>query len=145
MSIPGKISSWDDKYPFVFVIIRIVLGIILAFRGIFFLRTIQPLFHLIQGSSLNELNINMTLALFICWVHLLGGTFIILGLLTRISAWAQVPILLGAIFFINLNSRLSNGFSELLLSVLVLILSVWFAWAGGGKIYMDYYLKKRLL
>jgi len=145
MSIPGKISSWDDKYPFVFVIIRIALGIILAFRGIFFLRTIQPLFHLIQGSSLNELNINMTLALFICWVHLLGGTFIILGLLTRISAWAQVPILLGAIFFINLNSRLSNGFSELLLSVLVLILSVWFAWAGGGKISMDYYLKKRLL
>ena len=145
MSIPGKISAWDDKYPYVFVIIRTALGITLAFRGISFLTTIQPLFHLIQSSSLNELNINMTLALFICWIHLLGGTFIILGLLTRISAWAQVPILLGAIFFVNLNGRLSNGFTELLLSVLVLILSVWFAWAGGGKISMDNFLKKTLL
>jgi putative oxidoreductase len=145
MSMPGKIAEWDDKYPYVFVILRVALGIILAFRGISFLSTIQPLFHLIQSSSLNELNINMTLALFISWVHLLGGTFIILGLLTRVSAWAQVPILLGAIFFIHLNSRLSNGVSELLLALLVLILSVWFAWAGGGKISMDHFLKRRLL
>jgi uncharacterized membrane protein YphA (DoxX/SURF4 family) len=145
MSIPGKISEWDDKYPAVFVILRIALGIILAFRGISFLTTIQPLFRLIQTSSLNELNINMTLALFVSWVHLLGGTFIILGLLTRVSAWAQVPILLGAIFFVHLNSRLSSGISELFLAVFVLILSVWFALAGGGKISMDSYLKRRLL
>ena len=91
------------------------------------------------------LNINRTLALLICWVHLLGGTFIIMGLLTRISAWAQVPIMVGAIIFINLNSSLSQHFSELLLSLLVLILSVWFAWAGGGKISMDYYVKRHLL
>jgi uncharacterized membrane protein YphA (DoxX/SURF4 family) len=145
MSIPGKISAWDDKYPVVFVILRVVLGIILAFRGISFLMTIQPLFRLIQTSSLNELNINMTLALFVSWVHLLGGTFIILGLLTRISAWAQVPILLGAIFFIHLNSRLSTGVSELFLALFVLVLCVWFAWAGGGKISMDSYLKRTLL
>lgn len=145
MSIPGKISEWDDKNPFLFLILRVALGIILAIRGISFLISIQPLFHLIGSSSLNELNMNKTLALFICWVHILGGTFIILGLLTRISASAQIPILLGAIVFINLNSRLSQGFSELLLSLLVLILSAWFAWAGGGKISMDYYSKRHLL
>jgi putative oxidoreductase len=141
----GKISAWDDKYPFLFVILRIILGLILAIRGVFFLTSIQPLFHLIKSSSLNELNMNMTLALFICWVHLLGGTFIILGFLTRISAWAQIPILIGAILFINLNSSLSNSISELLLSVFVLILSVLFAIAGGGKISMDNYAKSHLL
>jgi putative oxidoreductase len=141
----GKISAWDDKYPFLFVILRVILGLILAIRGVFFLTSIQPLFHLIKSSSLNELNMNMTLALFICWVHLLGGTFIILGLLTRISAWAQIPILIGAIFFINLSSSLSNSISELLLSVFVLILSAWFAMAGGGKISMDNYAKSHLL
>jgi uncharacterized membrane protein YphA (DoxX/SURF4 family) len=87
----------------------------------------------------------MALALFICWVHLLGGTFIILGFLTRISAWTQIPILIGAIFFINLNSSLSPSYSELLLSVFVLILSIWFALAGGGKISMDNYTKTHLL
>ena len=141
----GKISAWDDKYPFLFVILRVILGLILAIRGVFFLTSIQPLFHLIKSSSLNELNMNMTLALFICWVHLLGGTFIILGLLTRISAWAQIPILIGAIFFINLSSSSSNSISELLLSVFVLILSAWFAMAGGGKISMDNYAKSHLL
>ena len=145
MNIPGKISVWDDKYPFLFVILRVMLGLILAIRGIFFLTSIEPLFHLIKSSSLNELNINMSLALFICWVHLLGGTFIILGFLTRISAGAQIPILIGAIFFINLNSSLSHSYSGLLLSVFVLILSAWFALAGGGKISMDNYSKSHLL
>jgi len=145
MNMPGKISAWDDRYPFVFVILRVALGIILAFRGIFYLTSIQPLFHLIENSSLNELNINRSLALFICWVHLLGGTFIVLGLLTRISAGVQIPILLGAIFFVDLNRNLSPGFSDLLLALFVLILSVWFAWAGAGKISMDHYIKTHLL
>lgn len=145
MSIPGKISAWDDKYPFLFVMFRVMLGLILTIRGVFFLTSIQPLFHLIKGSRLNELNMNMSLVLFICWVHLLGGTFIILGFLTRISAWAQIPILLGAIFFIHLNSSLSHSYTELPLSVFVLILSVCFALAGGGKTSMDNYAKRHLL
>jgi putative oxidoreductase len=145
MNIPGKISAWDNKYPFLFVILRIMLGLILAIRGIYYITSIQPLFHLIKNSSLNELNMNMTLALFICWVHILGGTFIILGLLTRISAWIQIPILIGAIIFINLNSSLSHSYSELLLSIFVLILSAIFALAGGGSISMDKYAKTHLL
>lgn len=145
MKIPGKISSWDAKYPFLFVSLRVVLGLILAIRGIFFLTSIQPLFHLIKSSGLNELNMNMSLALFVCWVHLLGGTFIILGFLTRISAGAQIPILIGAILFINLNSSLSHSYSELPLSIFVLILSACFTFAGGGKISMDNYLKSHLL
>ena len=143
--MPGKISAWDEKYPLLFVILRVALGMILALRGIFFLTSIQPLFNLISSSSLSKLNMDMSLALFISSVHLLGGTFIILGLLTRISAWAQVPILLGAIFFINLNSRLSHGYSELLLSVFVLILSLLFALEGAGKISMDNYAKTHSL
>jgi putative oxidoreductase len=145
MNLSGKISGWDNKYPFLFAIIRVILGMILAIRGILFVTSIQPLFQLIKSSNLNELNINMTLAFLICWVHILGGTFIILGFLTRISAWAQIPILLGAIFFINLNSRLSHGYGELLFSLIVLALSIVFALGGGGKISMDNYAKRHLL
>ena len=145
MSIPGKISAWDERYPFIYLALRIVLGVILVFRGIFFITSIEPLFHLIRNSRLNELNMNMTLALFVCWAHLLGGTLIILGLLTKIAAWAHIPILLGAIVFINLNSSLSRSYSELLLSVFVLFLSSLFALGGGGKISMDSYVKGHLL
>jgi putative oxidoreductase len=145
MNMPGKISAWDDKYPFLFVLLRVALGMILTIQGVFFLTSIEPLFHLIRNSSLNELNMNMFLALFVCWAHLLGGTFIVLGLLTRVSALVQIPILLGAIVFINLNSRQAFSFPELLLSVIVLILSVFFAMAGGGKYSMDIYAKRHLL
>ena len=99
----------------------------LAIRGIYYITTIQPLYSLIKESRLGEFNMNMPLAMFVSWVHTLGGTFIILGLLTRISAWAQIPIVLGAIIFINLNNSLSHSFPELLLSVVVLILLFVFA------------------
>ena len=145
MNMPNKISAWDDKHPFLFLILRVILGLILMIRGIYYLTTIQPLYRLIRGSSLSELNLNMPIALFICWVHILGGTFIILGLLTRISVWAQIPIILGAIFFINLNSGLSVSFTELLLSIFVLILLILFALTGGGRISMDHYAKGHLL
>lgn len=145
MNLPGKISLWDDKYPLFFVILRIALGLILAFRGLYYLTSIQPLYYLIKDSSLSRLNINMPLALFVCWVHILGGTFIILGFLTKISAWAQIPVLLGAVFFINLNNGSAHSFPELLLSVVVLLLLILFALAGGGRISMDQYAKKHLL
>ena len=145
MNISNKISAWDNKYPVLFVILRVVLGLILVLRGIYFLTTIKPLFYLIKDSRLSGLNINMPLALFICWVHILGGTFIILGFLTRISVWAQIPIILGAIIFINLNNSLSVTYPDLLLSVFVLILLILFALAGGGKISMDNYAKGHLL
>jgi putative oxidoreductase len=145
MNIFNRFKFWDDKYPVLFVILRIALGLILSIRGIYFLTRIRPLFYLIKESKLNELNINMPLALVICWIHTLGGAFIILGLLTRISVWAQIPIVLGAIFIINLNNPLSLTYPDLLLAVVVLILLIFFAVVGGGKISMDNYAKGHLL
>ncbi len=145
MSLTSKISAWEDKFPALFVILRVALGMILAFRGIYFLTTIQPLYSVIRESRLGQLNMSLPLALIICWVHTLGGTFIILGLLTRISAWAQIPIVLGAVIFINLGNNLSRSFPDLLLSIVVLALLFIFAFAGGGKISMDKYAKEHLL
>jgi putative oxidoreductase len=145
MNIADRISAWDGKHSLFYLLLRIALGITLAIRGIYYITTIQPLYSLIKESKLGEFNMNMPLAMFVSWVHTLGGTFIILGLLTRISAWAQIPIVLGAIIFVNLNSSLSRSFPELLLSVVVLILLFIFALAGGGKISMDHYAKENLL
>jgi putative oxidoreductase len=145
MTITHRVSALEDRYPVYFLILRVALGMILAIRGIYFLTTIQPLYSVIKASRLGELNMDMTLALIVCWVHTLGGTFIILGLLTKISVWAQIPIVLGAVIFINTNSDLPHTFQDLLLSLLVLILLLVFAITGGGKISMDNYSKKHLL
>jgi uncharacterized membrane protein YphA (DoxX/SURF4 family) len=145
MNISNKLSALDDKYPVLFVVLRVALGLILAIRGIYFLTTIKPLFYLIKDSRLNEFNINMPLALFVCWAHTLGGTFIVLGLLTRIAVWIQIPIILGAIFFINYNNSLLLTYPDLLLAIFVLVLLILFAFVGGGKISMDNYAKGHLL
>jgi uncharacterized membrane protein YphA (DoxX/SURF4 family) len=145
MTITQKISELEDRYPVYFLVLRVALGMILAIRGIYFLTAIQPLYSVIKASRLGELNMDMSLALIVCWVHTLGGTFIILGLLTKISVWAQIPIVLGAVIFINLNSNLPHTFQDLLLSLLVLMLLLVFAITGGGKISMDNYSKKHLL
>jgi putative oxidoreductase len=145
MNISNKISAWENTHSLFFLLLRVALGMTLAIRGIYFITTIEPLYSLIKESRLGGFNLNMPLALIISWVHTLGGTFIILGFLTRISAWAQIPIVLGAIFFINLNSSLSRTYLELLLSIVVLLLLIIFALAGGGKISMDNYAKEHLL
>jgi uncharacterized membrane protein YphA (DoxX/SURF4 family) len=127
-----------------FTILRVVLGVCLAIQGIYFLTNAQALQRVIEESVLHRLNISATLAIAITWVHIFGGTFIILGLITRISVWAQIPIALGAIIFINKNDIFTAHF-DLLLSVFILLALIFFAFEGAGPISMDEYVKKELL
>lgn len=145
MNIHNKISIWNDRFPVLFVILRIILGLILTIRGIYFLNAIKPLVYSFKEGSLIEPGMNTPLALLFCWVHILGGTFIILGLLTKISVWAQMPFVLTAIFILGLNNGLSRNYPYLLLEVFVLFLLILIAFSGGGEISMDNYVKKHLL
>ena len=146
MNIVYQKKRWDITYPLLFTIFRVILGLCLAIRGIYFLNNMLPLQQIIEGAKLNTLNLNMALALLIMGVHILGGTFIVLGLKTRIAVWAQIPIVLGAIIFINIrNALLFTSYTDLLFSIFILLLLVLFAFEGGGKISMDCHLRNHLL
>ena len=80
-----------------------------------------------------------TIAFLIPWVHLLGGFLIAVGLFTRWAALAQVPILIGAIFFVNATGGVHISNPELILSVAVLILAVVFVVKGSGVVSADEY------
>ncbi|OYX97029.1 MAG: DoxX family protein, partial [Sphingobacteriia bacterium 35-40-5] len=73
--------------------------------------------------------------------HLVGGVLITLGLVTRFAAVIQIPILLGAVFFVNLTKGFSPLNSELWLSVLVLMLLILFWIVGSGPYSVDQWLK----
>ncbi|MEP7108322.1 MAG: DoxX family protein [Ferruginibacter sp.] len=145
MTNNNKNIGWYNPHPLMFTLTRLILGSMLAIRGVYFFINIEPLYYLIKDSRLNELNISMCLAMVISFIHILGGVFIFIGLFTKIAAWAQVPILLGAIIFINSHNRLLFTFSGLLFSLGVLALLLIFAFKGGGKISLDDYAKKDLL
>jgi len=78
---------------------------------------------------------------YIVFAHLVGGIFIIVGLLTRAAVLIQVPVLAGAALFINPGE---HGFAlngEFALSLLVLCMLFYFLFKGPGEISMDNYLR----
>ncbi|HEU4858700.1 MAG TPA: DoxX family membrane protein, partial [Chitinophagaceae bacterium] len=55
-----------------------------------------------------------------------------LGVFTRMACLIQIPILLGAVFFVSTNEEMLRPYSELLLSIIVLLLLIYFLIAGNG-------------
>jgi putative oxidoreductase len=66
-----------------------------------------------------------------------------IGLITRIAALIQVPILFGAIFFVHMQQGLFSRQQDLEFVILVLFLLLMFAVYGGGRLSVDYVLEKR--
>ena len=76
------------------------------------------------------------LAIVITWAHFLGGFLIIIGLLTRPAILLQIPILVGALIFVN---RPGENMGEFLFALAILILLVFFLKRGGGLLSLDRY------
>jgi uncharacterized membrane protein YphA (DoxX/SURF4 family) len=135
-----NIQHWSETHhPRWFIILRIALGLILMSKGINFMRDSTLLDSLIYGPHyLAENNVHW-LPIIITWVNLLGGFMILIGLMTRLMAFIQLPILVGAIIFINARR---GGFAagyELWLAILAFLLTVLFFVEGSGAISVDTY------
>ena len=144
MGITTRIHQWGHTHQsFLLLIARIVLGLILLFKGIFFISNAQHLKELILQSHFAA-GVGFLTA-YITFAHLFGGVFIILGLLTRISVLLQIPILIGAIFFILPQQGMINTGSDFILSLIFLLLLIYILIKGSGEISMEAYLKKHLL
>ncbi len=113
-------------------IVRILLGIFIFYKGIFFVQYADNLTELI--SPLDMGLTEMAIYHYVTLAHIAGGIFIIIGLLTRISVIAQIPILIGAIIF----NSISGDLNQLVLSVVVLLFLSFYAVVGSGKWSADY-------
>ena len=122
------------------VMLRIALGAMLFVKGIAFISDTSRLEAIISASRLSS-KFNPILADIISWIHLIGGLFILCGLLTRLMSFIQIPILIGAVFIINLPNFTINGASELALSIIMLVLLVVFFLEGSGKLSADEYFR----
>ena len=135
-----QIQQWSlTHHPRWLVVLRVALGICLFFKGIFFLVNTATLEELVKGSLVA--NRSDWLVIFITWSHLLGGFLMIIGLLTRWAALLNIPILMGAIIFIN-TQRDAFGAFELPFAFIVLLLLIFFLIEGGGPISLDNFFKK---
>jgi putative oxidoreductase len=140
MNLMHQMNEWSSKHhPKWLVILRVLLGLCLFIKGIGFIQNSVLLSGLLAQTSFlqNASWLNSVIP----WLHLLGGSMILAGLFTRFWALVQIPILLGAVFFVNARSGIFAGQSDLLFSISILILLAFFFIEGGGPLSLDNYFR----
>jgi putative oxidoreductase len=142
MNYLHQIDKWSiNHHPSWFVVLRALLGLSLIIKGIQFIKNTSVLEQMINQTVISQ-NFSW-LNTFIPFLHLFGGSMIMAGLFTRLSVLVQLPVLLGAVFFVNSRHNIFAGESDLFFSVVVLLLLVFFLVEGGGSFSLDNALRNQ--
>jgi len=133
------LHRFDVHESLTYVLIRAFLGLALFIRGVIFINDQEALMSLIVSKGLDWF-IPSVLIHYITLAHLVGGFMLAVGLLTRVAALVQIPILVGAVFFVHWQEGLFAAGQSLELAVLVLFLLVLVTLAGSGDFSVDHYI-----
>jgi putative oxidoreductase len=137
MNYINRLEHWGDAHhPKWLDFVRIALGLFLLLKGIEFADHMNRLMAMMSGLPFGNLMM-VILAHYVLFAHILGGILLTTGLLTRLACIIQIPVLLVAVF-----TNVFNQFSELSLSLLVLILLVYFVVIGSGRWSLDWYVNQ---
>ena len=142
MKFLSNVETWGDKHhPKIVDLVRITLGVFLLVKGTVFLNNYAYIRDLIiSTNTLDMSSHDITLLIYyVTYIHMIGGIFICLGLITRLASLLQIPIVFGAVFFVNITDSYFN--SELWLSILVLALLFLFMIIGSGPLSIDRIIK----
>jgi len=136
MNLVQRVEHWGDTHhPQWLDFVRIALGGFLCYKGIDFLYNMGDMLNLITNKMSFGSFSSMLMSNYISFAHILGGILLVLGVLTRFACLIQIPILLGAIFFVNLSPPdFYRPHAELALSILVLLLLILFLVIGNGRL-----------
>jgi putative oxidoreductase len=134
---PRRVSQ-----PTWLTILRIVLGIILIWKGTNFTRDISVLKLMIEQTGIGILSHSSgVIASIVSILSLLCGVFITVGFFTRFSSIIMIPIVFVAIVFVNMKNIERNSF-DLVLTIIVLVLLILFAIKGSGPFSADEYFRR---
>lgn len=135
MTYMERLEYWGERHhPAWMDIVRIALGIFLIVKGIQFLTNMSTLLNLVESTVSFSSFMLIMLSHYIVFAHLVGGLALTLGILTRVACILQIPILIGAVVSIGTAPELFRPFSDLLISLVVLGLLVYFLIAGDGPL-----------
>ncbi len=127
--------------PNLLSVFRIIAGIILVYKASLFMRDFVLAEKAIQKTGIRLFADNVeTWSNILTYAGLLCGLFIIMGLFTRWAAIIQIPVLIVAVFFVNIKYIGDNIF-EFILSMAMLLLLILFAIKGSGPFSADEYFR----
>ena len=127
--------------PLWLTVVRIILGLILFWKGIVFIRDTESLQALIANTGIGVFSKNAeALTFIIAYLTLLCGLLILSGLFTKTASIVQIPILFIAVFFVN-SKNIGESTSEFILSIVVFLLLILFAIKGSGVLSADEFFR----
>ncbi len=143
MALLNRVEHWGDTHHPIWVdFVRIALGVFLCIKGIQFPGQASVIMQKMPNFLSSDFFFLSMLQYYILFAHLLGGLFLIAGIFVRFACLIQIPILIGAIIFINTSINSWSPFSELSISIIVLLLLFYFTIVGNGRLSMAKYLRE---
>lgn len=141
MNALQRLETWGAAHhPKYMDLIRIAFGIFLVIKGVEFAANTNFLSELVNRQIPFSGFILLLITHYIVFAHIAGGFMIATGLLTRIACMAQIPVLIGALIFVNWD--VMGHFSSFLVTLATLALLVWFFIIGSGPWSLDRALDK---
>lgn len=135
MDLLHRLEFWGDRHhPKWMDIIRIALGMFLVYKAIDFLNNMSDLITLMSANTSFGSFSYILAGHYAVFAHLLGGILLIFGVLTRFACIIQIPVMIGAIFFVSTNREMLRPYSELIVSIVILLLLIYFLVAGNGPL-----------
>lgn len=132
MKFLSDIKLWlDNNSDLAYGLIRLFLGVALFVRGWILASDPASITRLAGEDKIYWWYSYITIA------HIIGGLSLAVGLLTRLGALLQIPILFGAVFLVHLKQGLLSVGQSLELSVLVLVLLLTYFVFGPGALSFD--------
>ncbi len=144
MGLTYKIKHWGDKHhPALLDLLRFLLGLFLFLKGFAFMQNLAYLKWVLENeTALNLSPVMVKLLMYgVAFVHMAGGLLVMLGLITRLASFVQLPVVLAAIFTIGIFKSPFN--SDLWLSVFTAVLLFIFTIIGSGPVSLDRFLKSK--
>ncbi len=127
----SSLTRWADAHRAEALdLVRIYLGLGLLVRGFVFLADPSAYTALLPGGSESSFA-TFTLAHYVGLSHVAGGLLLMVGMLTRLAALVQIPILAGAAFLVHLPATGPFGQEFALAGVALALLVVFAVWGGG--------------
>jgi uncharacterized membrane protein YphA (DoxX/SURF4 family) len=141
MYLLDRIDSWAEKHhPKWIDVLRILLGFILIWKGIYFIGNTKAAIEIVEFLGFGFYT--MTAAHAIIGIHICSGILIMAGLLTRIGVLIQLPVMICNILFVIIPNGLMSLHAETELTLLVTFLLLFFLVEGSGPFSLDEYLRK---
>ena len=136
-----SLSAWaDDHRAEALDVVRVYLGVGLVVRGLVFLSDPSAYLDLLPNPREGALG-SFAVLHYVGLAHVGGGLLLAAGLLTRLAALVQLPILAGAAFLVHLPAGVTDqsfAFAALVLALLA-VFAVW----GGGPWSLDRVVAER--